>query len=399
MNNFIFISPHFPDNFWRFCLALKNRGFNVLGIGDCPYDNLQDGLKYALTEYYCCYNMENFENEARAVKYFQDKYGHIDYLESQNEYWLERDAKLREMFQISTGVYSEEVKFYKHKSLQKEKFINAGCKVARFTLDNTKEGILKFVKEVGYPIFAKPDNGVGAHGTFKIDSESDIDNFISKKDSSEVYILEEYVYGQIISYDGISNSKGDVIFETSNEFVPSVADIVNMNLDDMYYTVPEINKEFDEIGRRVVKSFNLRNRFFHIEFFRLLEDHPYLGKKGTIIPLEGNMRPAGGYTPDIINFANSISCYDIYADSIAYDENRQISIGGKFYAISSSRRYNINYEHSSEEIINKYSNYICAQGEFAKILRDAMGDYYFIAKFKDLNEALSFDEFVRKKKK
>ena len=59
------------------------------------------------------------------------------------------------------------------------------------------------------------------------------------------------------------------------------------------------------------------------------------------------MRPAGGYTPDLINFANSISCYDIFADSIAYDENRQVSIGGKFFAITPSRRYSINYEHTN----------------------------------------------------
>ena len=63
MKNFIFISPHFPSNYWRFCLALKNRGFNVLGIGDAPYNELSDECKFALTEYYCCYNMDNYENE------------------------------------------------------------------------------------------------------------------------------------------------------------------------------------------------------------------------------------------------------------------------------------------------------------------------------------------------
>ena len=82
MKNFVFISPHFPDCFWKFCLALKNRGFCVLGIGDCPYDRLQGELKYALTEYYCCYDMENYENEKRAVAYFEKKYGHIDFLQT-----------------------------------------------------------------------------------------------------------------------------------------------------------------------------------------------------------------------------------------------------------------------------------------------------------------------------
>ena len=38
MQNFIFISPNFPTNYWQFCRELKNNGMNVLGIGDQPYD-------------------------------------------------------------------------------------------------------------------------------------------------------------------------------------------------------------------------------------------------------------------------------------------------------------------------------------------------------------------------
>ena len=40
MQNFIFISPNFPTNYWQFCRELKNNGMNVLGIGDQPYDCL-----------------------------------------------------------------------------------------------------------------------------------------------------------------------------------------------------------------------------------------------------------------------------------------------------------------------------------------------------------------------
>ena len=88
MKNFVFISPHFPDSYYHFIEALKRNGFRVLGIGDALYDELSQPLKNALTEYYCCYNMENFDNEVRALTYFQDKYGHIDFLESNNEFCM-----------------------------------------------------------------------------------------------------------------------------------------------------------------------------------------------------------------------------------------------------------------------------------------------------------------------
>ena len=48
MQNFIFISPNFPTNYWQFCRELKNNGLNVLGIGDQPYDELKPELKDSL---------------------------------------------------------------------------------------------------------------------------------------------------------------------------------------------------------------------------------------------------------------------------------------------------------------------------------------------------------------
>lgn len=397
MKNFIFISPHFPDSYWKFCLALKNRGFNVLGIGDAPYFEIPDQCKYALTEYYCCSNMENYENERRAVQYFKEKYGDIDFLESNNEFWLETDARLREEFNIKSGANLEEVKYFKHKSLQKKIFEKAGIKSARYILLTTLEALKEFADLVNYPIFAKPDNGVGSHGTFKMNNYEDLVNFYNSWDKVTPYIVEEFIHGQIISYDGVSNDSGDVLFSTSNVFQTSMQDIVKDNLDDMYYCVPEIDKDFDELGRKIIKAFNLKTRFFHIEFFKLLEDHPYLGKKGTMVPLETNMRPAGGYTPDLINYANSVSVYDIYADSAAYNENRQVPGDKKYFAIASSRRYNTQYCHSSEEIIEKYKFNITMSGDYPIALRDDLGDYYFFGRFDTLLEAMEFDKFVRGK--
>jgi len=90
--NFVFISPHFPENYWNFCDRLRANGVNVLGIGDAPYETLPALLKSALTEYYRVDNMENYDEMLRAMGFFTFKYGKIDWVESNNEYWLEQDA-------------------------------------------------------------------------------------------------------------------------------------------------------------------------------------------------------------------------------------------------------------------------------------------------------------------
>ena len=60
MQNFIFISPNFPTNYWQFCRELKNNGLNVLGIGDQPYEELKPELKASLNEYYKVNSLENY---------------------------------------------------------------------------------------------------------------------------------------------------------------------------------------------------------------------------------------------------------------------------------------------------------------------------------------------------
>ncbi|MBE5775784.1 MAG: carbamoylphosphate synthase large subunit, partial [Clostridiales bacterium] len=103
MKNFIFISPNFPDNYWRFCAELKKNGLRVLGIGDCPYDQLKPELRDSLHEYYKVDSLEDYDAVFRAVAFLTFKHGKIDWLESNNEYWLERDAALRTAFDIATG--------------------------------------------------------------------------------------------------------------------------------------------------------------------------------------------------------------------------------------------------------------------------------------------------------
>ena len=82
MKNFVFISPNFPLTYWKFCRELKNNGMRVLGIGDCPYDELMQELKDSMHEYYKVSSLENNEEVFKAVAFFSFKYGKIDWLES-----------------------------------------------------------------------------------------------------------------------------------------------------------------------------------------------------------------------------------------------------------------------------------------------------------------------------
>ena len=87
MKNFVFISPNFPMTYWKFCRELRNNGMRVLGIGDCPYNELLQELRDSLDEYYKVSSLENNDEVFKAVAFFTFKYGKIDWLESTR--WLD----------------------------------------------------------------------------------------------------------------------------------------------------------------------------------------------------------------------------------------------------------------------------------------------------------------------
>lgn len=190
MTNFVFISPNFPTNYWMFCRELKNNGINVLGIGDQPYNELSQQLKDSLNEYYKVDSLENYESVYRAVAFFIFKHGRIDWLESNNEYWLERDAMLRTDFHITSGFQKDEIEVFRHKSNMKKYYQAAGIPTARYHLVDNWDGCMQFIEEVGYPLCTKPDNGVGASDTHKIENQQDLEYFFATKDPDILYIME-----------------------------------------------------------------------------------------------------------------------------------------------------------------------------------------------------------------
>ena len=389
MKNFIFISPNFPTNYWMFCRELKNNGLNVLGIGEQPYDELNPNLKESLNEYYKVNSLENNDEVFRAVAFFTFKYGKIDWLESNNEYWLERDAWLRTEFNITSGFHTEDIPRIKFKSKMKEFYHKAGLATARYHLVDNYENCLEFIKEVGYPVVTKPDNGVGASHTFKLSCDEDLQRFFAEKWDDTLYIMEEFVNAEVNSYDAIIDSNGEPIFETGNVTPFSIMDIVNEAGNSIYYIVKELPEDMRKAGRDTVKAFGVKNRFVHFEFFRLLEDHEGLGKKGEVMALEVNMRPCGGFTPDMINFAHSTDVYKIWADMIAFDKST-MPVGEHQYCAFAGLRDGKNFVMSHDDIMNKYGAQMKMVERIPEVLSGAMGNQMYVATFPTREEMDQF---------
>ena len=394
--NFVFISPNFPRIYSHFIKELALKGVRVLGIGDEPYDSLNNELKQYLTEYCYVSNMNRYDWMRNTLGYLSYKYGPIDYIESNNEYWMEQDAKLREEFNVKNGYRYLELLDYKRKSSMKKYFENAGVKVARYIIVSSLEESKKFAKKVGYPLFAKPDSGVGASDTYKINNEDELVEF-HKKDLHEDYIMEEYLEGYIVTFDGIANEKSEAVIAFNEVFPTPIADIVRENQDMYYYASSKMDDSFREMGEKVVKAFNLKSRCFHIEFFKLSKDKDGLAKKGDIVALEANLRSPGGDTPELLNLVSKVNYYAAYADMIVNQIGKIDSSTNKI-SISVNRKNQYKYVESNSDIYHFYEDNIIEHGYYPESFRNALGDEFYIALFNSLDDAKRFQKFVHNKK-
>lgn len=383
MKNFVFISPNFPDNYWHFCRHLRDNGLRVLGIGDCPYDQLTDDQKSSMDEYYKVSSLQNYDEVYRGVAYFIHKYGRIDWLESNNEFWLEQDAELRRDFHILSGFQPEDMPCVKFKSKMKERYALAGIPVARFHLVDTIEECAAFIEEVGYPVIVKPDNGVGATKTWKLKNDADLHNFFETKDDT-LFIMEEFIDATVNTYDAIVNSKGEPLLETGNVTAVDLMEVVNQNGNSVFYIRDRLPDDLRTMGRAALKAFGVKSRFVHFEFFRLNRDQ-HIGKKGDVVALEVNMRPSGGISPTMMNYANSTDVYKIWADMIAFDRSDK-GTGDRQYCVFVGRRDARNYTLSREEVLKKYASQIREEGRVDAALAADMGSYMFLACFPTLEE-------------
>ncbi len=389
MKNVIFISPNFPTNYWQFCRELKNNGLNVLGIGDQPYDELAWEVKDSLNEYYKVDSLENYEAVYRAVAFFIFKYGRIDFLESNNEYWLEQDAALRTDFNISSGFTLRDIPRIRYKSEMKKYYEQAGIPVARSCLVESEDGCREFVKKVGYPVIVKPNDGMGSADTNMLSDDKDLEDFFQLRDPDELYIMEEFIDAEINSYDAIYDSNGDPLFEAGNCTPISIMDSVNEGLDAKFYIEKDVAEDVLAAGRAAAKAFGVRSRFIHFEFFRLRSDHEGIGPKGTLMALEVNMRPSGGFTPEMLNFARETNVYKIWADMVAFDATEK-EIGEHHYCGYTGLRDFKDYVLTEEEILEKYGDHLKMAARLPDALADAMGNRVYLATFDTKEDLYDF---------
>jgi D-alanine-D-alanine ligase-like ATP-grasp enzyme len=371
--NYVFLSPHFPPNWFRFVVALRQAGATTLGIADSTWEALRPELRDALSDYYRVDDLADYDQLARALGWFIHRHGRIDGIDSLNEHWLEIEARARTDFNIA-GIDVTGIAAVKRKSLMKERFVEVGIPVARGRICHTRHDLAEWITEVGFPVVAKPDIGVGAAQTYRLDDPDDVERYLRDKPPVD-YIVEEYVDGQIVTYDGLAGPDGEIVFESSLRYSTGVMESVNDQLDLHYWVTRQVAADVRAVGRRMASAFDVRARPFHFEMFRTDD--------GRLVGLEVNLRPPGGLTVDMWNYANDFDFYRHWA-SVVVHGRPDGAVGQPRYAcLYVSRRDGRAYALSQPDVLSQYGPLVVLETRMDGMFSSAMGDQAFILRGED----------------
>lgn len=137
-------------------------------------------------------------------------------------------------------------------------------------------------------------------------------------------------------------------------------EIVEKNADMFYYVDRNMPDDLREIGTKILQAFNVRERFFHFEFFRLPGRQP--GCLGS--------QPASAWRAydGHVNWLNDADLYAAYGELVATG-NFTAQMHFPYYCCYVSRKGVHPYRFTHEEAMARYGGNVVLFEEMPGILR------------------------------
>jgi hypothetical protein len=367
MARILYLSPAFPPDSHLFCVAAHSRGASVLAVGDVPESDLLPEAREALEAYVFEPRMGEYDVLLGIVTSLIAEHGPIDFVESNGEHWLEVEGRLRDDLGIE-GLKAQDVRRLRSKLAMAEAFERAGVPYPPGVRCSSPQVVRDFAATHGLPLVFKPDSGSGAVATFRVSTEAELEAALLQP--LDAHVVQPFVDGDIVTFDGLVDGEGRVVFCTSHAYDRGIMELRSGVVDGFYYSLRSIPPALEQIGRQALAAFCLRRRFFHLEFFARPD--------GSYVALEMNVRPPGGFTTDMMNFACDFDVYDLWAAVIVGDSLENFSYERKFHTAHAGQRRQRAYWHSPEALKTLLGETLVSVRPIPAAFATTMGDTAYL---------------------
>jgi biotin carboxylase len=372
--NVVFLSPSFPATAPAFCVALAKLGITVLGVGDEP---LRHGSveAAALTAHVFEPKMADYAVLHGAVRKLVERHGAIHRIESNGEHWLETEARLRDDFGVP-GLTPAALDRQRSKLGMAQIFASAGIACPPGISAGEPTQVRAFAARHGLPLVFKPDYGSGAADTFRVTTPSELEGTLRR--DLRGHLVQPFVEGDIVTYDGLADRAGRIVFSTSHAYDTGIMQIREQELDGHYYSLRDVPEDLERAGRRAVAAFGVCERFFHVEFFRR--------PNCELVALEMNLRPPGGFTTDMMSLACDFDVYELWARALSGHTFAGFSYERKYHTAHAGRRSSRQYRLAESELVHELGDVLVDRRTISPHFAATMGDVMYLLRHRDLTE-------------
>jgi predicted transcriptional regulator len=97
----------------------------------------------------------------------------------------------------------------------------------------------------------------------------------------------------------------------------------------------------------------------------------------------------------MFNYSCDINIYEAWASIIAGKGFPYPDYSHKYFCCYASRKSNRSYVHSEQEILSAYGDKICDHESISGVFSVALGNYGYIIRSPDLEEAVAVARFIQ----
>ena len=318
MRSVAFVAPFLLDATLRFVEAVADVPGVRLGlVSQDPLERVPPRLRAKLSAHSRVADGLSPQQVADGVRGLASAMGGVERVLGTLEQLQVPLGEVREALRLP-GMRAGVARNFRDKAHMKDVLRAAGLPVARHALCETEEEALRFAGEMGYPLVAKPPEGAGAKGTFRIDSDAQLSEAFkfSSPSPARPLLLEEFVTGDEHSFDAVVIG-GRPVWHSVSHYLPSPLDVLRNPWIQWCVLRPRevSHPRYDDVRAvafRALAALGLDTGVAHLEWFRRRDGSLAIGEVGA--------RPPGAQFCSLISWQFDLDFYAAWARLAVFDE-------------------------------------------------------------------------------
>jgi len=309
MKNVVFVAPFFAETTLRFVGAVARlEGVRTTLVSQDPQAKIPVELKRLLADHVQVKDALDPAGLRPALNSVRAKAGPIHRLIGTLEELQVPLGQLRDELGIP-GMGAQAGRNFRDKSVMKSVLWANGLPCAKHALATSRAEATAFVREVGYPLIVKPKEGSGSRGTYRLDSDEDLDGCLRSMPPSPArpLMFEEFVVGEEHSFDSIAIG-GKLVWYSTNDYLPGPLEVVREPWIQWCVVLPREVEDprYDAIravAQQALTALGMDTGMSHMEWFRRPD--------GSVAISEVGARPPGARFVNLISWAHN---FDLFAE-------------------------------------------------------------------------------------